>query len=179
MDHQLIAGTPADIESRSEKERQAYQFLNDLGINCSYVDHDVATNMTAVEEMDKALDLPLCKNLFLRNNNKSQYYIVMLPGEKQANLKELQKQIESSRLSFGNEDALMEYMNLEAGSVTIMGLMYDKIGKVRLLIDEDMKNLDRFVCHPCVNTSSIVMSMDDCMNKLIPALEHPVTYIHL
>jgi len=65
---------------------------------------------------------------------------------------------------------MIEILNLTPGSVTILGLMYDKDKKVKLLVDEEVLDDEYFGCHPCINTSSIKMKTSDVFEKVIPAL---------
>lgn len=93
-----------------------------------------------------------------------------MPGDKPFKTKDLSAQIGSSRLSFAGEDDMLEILNLTPGSVTILGLMYDKEKKVKLLVDEEVLHDEYFGCHPCINTSSIKMKTSDVFEKVIPAL---------
>ena len=93
-----------------------------------------------------------------------------MPGDKPFKTKDLSQQIGSSRLSFAGENDMLEILNLTPGSVTILGLMYDKDKKVKLLVDEEVLNDKYFGCHPCINTSSIKMKTSDVFEKVIPAL---------
>jgi Ala-tRNA(Pro) deacylase len=68
------------------------------------------------------------------------------------------------------------FLGVSPGAVTVLGLMNDKEKNVRLLIDEDILNAELVGCHPCVNTSSLAITVSDLMEKIIPALKHsPIT----
>ena len=70
-------------------------------------------------------------------------------------------------------------LDITPGSLSLMGLMNDKENKVQLLIDEDVLKADALGCHPCINTSSLRITMEDVEKKLIPAMGHAPTVIHL
>ena len=72
-----------------------------------------------------------------------------------------------------------ELLNLTPGSVTIMGLMFDPMKKVQLLIDRDVLKEEFFGLHPCINTSSLKISTKDLMEKLVPALGHEPVFVDL
>ena len=61
-----------------------------------------------------------------------------MPGDKPFKTKELSAQIGSSRLSFAKSEYMEKYLDITPGSVSVLGLMNDIEGKVRLLIDEDV-----------------------------------------
>ena len=134
------------------------------------IDHEAAFTMEVCEEIDKVLGGKTCKNLFLCNRQKTAFYLLLIPGDKPFKTKDLSQQIGSSRLSFACEEDMIEILNLTPGSVTILGLMYDKGKKVKLLIDEEVLHDEYFGCHPCINTSSIKMKTSDVFEKIIPAL---------
>ena len=99
------------------------------------------------------------------------------PGEFKT--KELSSQINSARLSFAGEDAMLKYLDIEPGAVSIMGLMNDKDHDVTLLIDEDVLRDEYLGCHPCVCTSSLKLRTADLIEKFLPATGHTYTTVHL
>ncbi len=168
----MVKGSPEDTKDRSERELRTYGFLDRLGVEFWRVDHqDQPVNtMEACAKIDELLSVPICKNLFLCNRQKTDHYLLVMPGDKPFKTKELSKQLETSRLSFGDEEHMLEYMDLYPGSVSILGLMNDKDKKVRLLMDRDVLEQDMFACHPCVNTVSIKFRMKDLLEKILPEM---------
>lgn len=167
---ELVKGRPIDETNRLAKEIETYDFLDSLGVEYDRIDHEAAFTMEVCEEIDKVLGGKTCKNLFLCNRQKTAFYLLLMPGDKPFKTKDLSQQIGSSRLSFAGEEEMLEILNLTPGSVTILGLMYDKEKKVKLLVDEEVLEDEFFGCHPCINTSSIKMKNEDVFEKVIPAL---------
>ena len=97
---ELQNGRPADAAGRLEKEIRTYDFLDELGVDYQRVDHEAAFTMEACKEVDEALSVEMCKNLFLCNRQKTDFYLLLLLGDKVFKTKELSKQIGSARLSF-------------------------------------------------------------------------------
>ena len=175
----LEQGRPADHATRLPKEQRVYDFLDNLGISYARVDHEAAMTMEACADVDKTLGTEMCKNLFLCNRQCTDFYLLLMPGDKPFKTKELSKQIGSSRLSFGSGEHMEAFLDITPGSLSLLGLMNDKENKVQLLIDEDILKADALGCHPCINTSSLRIAMADVQNKLIPAMGHVPTVIHL
>ena len=98
----LENGRPENTEGRLEKEIRVYDFLDKLGVEYQRVDHEAAMTMEACEEIDKALGMEICKNLFLCNRKKTSYYLLLMPGNKALKTKELSQQIPTTRLSFAS-----------------------------------------------------------------------------
>ncbi len=175
---ELYHGSPESLSGRSEREARAYRFLDDCGIEFVRTDHPdtPATTMEVCAEVDAVLGVHICKNLFLCNRQKTNYYLLIMPGDKPFKTKELSKQMGISRLSFADEQAMAELLDVRPGSVSVLGLMNDHDRRVQLVIDEDVLKEEQFGCHPCENTSSIRFKTADLTEKILPALRiTPVT----
>ena len=176
---ELVNGRPQNCEGRLEKEIRVYDFLDGLGVEYRRIDHEPAMTMEICAEIDKVLDATICKNLLLCNRQKTDFYLLMLPGDKVFKTKDLSAQIGSSRLSFAEPCFMEEFLDITPGSVSVMGLMNDHNHRVKLLMDEDVRAGEYFGCHPCINTSSLRICTRDLMEKIIPALEHEPTFVKL
>ena len=182
---QLVDGRPGNTEGRPDKEIRVYDFLDSLGIAYKRVDHEAAMTMEACEEIDRTLSegvekgVAICKNLFLCNRQATDFYLLLIPGDKPFKTKYLSAQIGSSRLSFAKPEYMEQYLDITPGSVSVMGLLNDKEKKVRLLIDKDVLQDEYFACHPCINTSSLRFKTSDLMEKVIPAMGHEPTMVCL
>ena len=172
-------GRPASVEGRLKKEIKSYDLLDLLGIEYERADHEAAMTMEACEEIDVALGVKICKNLFLTNRQQTAFYLLLIPADKPFKTKDLSAQIGSSRLSFGSHELMEELLDITPGSLSVLGLMNDLDRDVTLLIDEDLLGDEYFGCHPCINTSTIKFKTADLTEKLIPALKHRPTTVSL
>lgn len=176
---ELVNGRPTDTQGRLDKEIRVYDFLDSLGVSYQRIDHEAAMTMEACEEIDRTLEATICKNLLLCNRQETQFYLLMLPGDKVFKTKDLSAQIGSSRLSFAKAEYMEQYLDITPGSLSVLGLMNDKDKMVRLLIDEDELAGEYIGCHPCINTSSLRLKTKDLVEKIIPAMEHEPTIVKL
>ena len=176
---ELHHGRPEDVSGRQEREVRTYDFLDRLGIEYLRTDHEAVGTMEGCYEIDKVLGILICKNLFLCDRQKTAFYLLMMPGEKKFRTKELSSQINSARLSFADPEDMLKYLDIEPGSVSVMGLMNDHGNAVQLLIDEDVLQEEYFGCHPCINTSSMKMKTADLLEKILPAMGHSYRPVHL
>jgi len=168
----LLQGRPTDCTGRLEKEVRVYDLLDDLGLNYQRIDHEAAMTMEACAAIDEALEATICKNLLLCNRQCTDFYLLLLPGDKVFKTKELSAQIGSSRLSFASGEYMEAFLDITPGSLSILGLMNDKDHRVQLLIDSDVLKGEFIGCHPCINTSSLRLRTEDVMQKIIPAMGH-------
>ena len=176
---EIYEGRPASGAGRMEKEMRVYDLLDGLGIPYERVDHEAVMTIEACREVDEALQIEICKNLFLCNRQKTDYYLLVMPGNKSLQTKELSPQIPSSRLSFASGEDMEKYLNVTPGSATIMGLIFDPDNKVQLLVDEELFGQEYYACHPCVNTSSIKLKTADVFGKFLEAVHHEYITVKL
>lgn len=175
----LKQGRPEDLTGRLEKEIRVYDFLDKLGITYMQVDHEPAMTMEACEAVDKALGTAMCKNLFLCNRQQTDFYILLMPGDKVFKTKDLSAQLGVSRLSFASGEFMEKFLDITPGSLSVLGLMNDKDFRVRLVIDAPVLDSEYVGVHPCINTSSLRLKTSDLMEKIIPAMGHEPTIVQL
>lgn len=176
---ELVKGRPLDTVNRLDKEMRVYNLLDELGIPYDRVDHAPAETMAVCEEIDRVLQAAICKNLFLCNRQKTQFYLLMILGNKKFKTKDISAQIGSARLSFASPEDMEKYLDITPGSVSVMGLMNDTDDQVRLLVDEDVLKDEYLGCHPCINTSSLRLKCDDVFGKFLKAVHHDMTVVKL
>ncbi len=177
IDSTLYTAAPTD--GRQAKEMACYALLDRLGIAYTRIDHDAADTIEACHEIDRLLGAMICKNLFLSNAQKTAFYLLLMPGDKPFRTKDLSHQIGSSRLSFAPPEHMLRCLDITPGSVSVLGLMNDREHEVRLLIDRDLTAAEYMGCHPCVNTSSLRIRVDDLLGSLLPALGYVPTFVTL
>lgn len=175
----LHQGRPEDTGGRLDKEVRVYDFLDKLGICYQRIDHPAAMTMEDCAAVDAALEAVICKNLLLCNRQCTDFYLLLLPGDKVFKTKELSSQIGSSRLSFASAEYMEQFLDITPGSLSVLGLMNDKENKVHLLIDRDVLDGEFIGCHPCINTSSLRLRTEDLMEKIIPAMGHEPKFVTL
>lgn len=178
LDNNLYTIKP-DPSGRLPKEMRVYDLLEQLKIPFTRVDHDVTATIEDCIDVDDLLQTKLCKNLFLCNSQKTNFYLLMLPGSKKFRTADLSKQIQSSRLSFANEVYLERFLDITPGSVSVLGLMNDHDNKVKLLIDREVLDSKYIGCHPCINTSSLKIKTSDLLNILLPFIKHEPIIVDL
>ena len=176
-----MKGAPENLDDRSEREKRSYRFLDSLGIAFDRTDHPdrPATTMEVCADVDAVLGVRICKNLFLCNRQKTDFYLLIMPGDKPFKTKELSHELGISRLSFGDAETMEKLLDVHPGSVSVLGLLHDTDHKVKLVIDADLLKEAWFGCHPCENTSSIRFSTKDLTDRILPAMGRGAAIVHL
>jgi Uncharacterized conserved protein len=175
----IVYNNRPDPQTRLDKENRTYDLLEKLMVPFIRLDHDATGSIEDCHEVDKLLQIRICKNLFLCNAQKTKFYLLMLPGDKVFKTKDISAQIGSSRLSFAPSEYMEEYLDITPGSVSVMGLMNDTHNTVQLLIDKEVLNEDYIGCHPCINTSSLKIKTVDLLETILPFINHEPVLVEL
>lgn len=170
IDPTLYTGRPVDSAGRLPRELACYDLLDRLGMAYTRVDHDHADTIEACHAIETVLGTSICKNLVLCNRQRTAFYLLLMEGDKPFRTKDLSKQIGSARLSFAPAEDMEQYLGVTPGSATLLALANDRAHKVQLLVDRALTGWDRVGCHPCINTSTLSLSVAEVREKLLPAL---------
>ena len=176
---ELMHGRPLDCAGREAREVAVYDLLDRLDIQYLRTDHEEANTMEACNEIDRVLDVTICKNLFICNRQETKFYMLMMPGDKPFKTSVVSKLVGSARLSFADARYMEEFLHIRPGAVSVMGLMNDTDNRVQLLIDREIVNSEYLGCHPCVSTSSLKMKTDDMLHVFLPAVHHEPVVLDL
>lgn len=135
--------------------------------------------MEECEAVRREIGAPVFKNLFLTNKQQTLFFLLMIPADKPFKTKYLSSQLGCARLSFASEECMVKYLNIHPGAVSPMGLIHDHERVVQLIVDRELSGLERYACHPCVNTSSVALSLSDLLDKVVPATGHDYRWVDL
>lgn len=174
-----IYTTRPNSTGRLEKEMKVYDVLERLEIKYERLDHDVTPSIDSCLEVEEKLEIEICKNLFLCNTQNTNFYLLMMPGNKKFKTAELSRQIQTSRLSFAAANYMEEFLDITPGSVSVMGLMNDHEHRVQLLIDREILSNEFVGCHPCINTTSMKIRTADLLEKFLPHIQHEPIIVDL
>lgn len=168
---------PADV--RTAEEECTYDFLQTNNIPFLRIDHSPADTIESCHEIEKYLGAEICKNLFLRNSAKTQFYLLLMVGDKAFVSKDISKKLFSTRLSFASAEDMYAHLKLTPGSVSVMGLLNDINNNVKVVVDSDLLNKEYFCCHPCKNTSTLKFYSQDIFDRFLPATGHEFIVIEV
>lgn len=175
---QLQQGRPADCSGREEREVRCYDLLDRLGVDYQRIDHPAAETMEVCEDIDRALGTLICKNLFLCNRQQTQFYLLMMPGDKPFKTKYLSAQLGCARLSFADAEHMEQYLQTVPGSVSALELLFDTGHHVQLVIDRALMADGDISGHPGISTSTLRLKREDLL-RFVSSTGHEPVYIDL
>jgi Ala-tRNA(Pro) deacylase len=162
----------------SDTAEHVYSALDAMGI--MYTAHEHPAIFTGEDAAEHWRTVPGTgiKNLFLRNKRGDRHYLVILPVDKQADLRRLVTIIGDDRLSFGSPDRLMHYLGVTPGSVSVFGLIHDGSRAVQVIVDEDLRSAERLIFHPNDNRASVSITLRD-FERFLASRPNHVRWIRL
>ena len=152
--------------------------LNELGISFEVEEHEPVHTIEDMEKLGITQRGLVAKNLFLRDAKGKRHFLVLVPCEKHADVKKIEKQIGCTHLSFASDERLMKHLGLVSGSVTPFGLLNNPDHTVEVGIDRGLMGKPKIGFHPNTYTATLWLSYEDLM-KFIKNMGHKVYFINL
>ncbi len=150
-------------------------FLKNNNINYERFDHPAVFTCEDAQRLCPAMPGEEIKNLFIYDKRSEHLFLVVVGANKRVDLKKLKEMLGTSNLSFCSEERLKKYLGVEPGSVTILGLVYDVEHEVSVIFDEQL-NGRSLQCHPLINTSTLVIKVQD-IERFLRATGHSYQYL--
>ncbi len=163
----------------STSREKAYEVLDKLKIEYEKYEHEPIYTIEAAEELDKKMGLEICKNLFMSTRHSTEFYLILMPGNKRFNSGKVSKELKVPRMTFAKDEYLLEYLGLLPGSVTPLGLIQDTENVVNFIIDKDVMDMEKIAIHPCVNTETVIIKLSDLIEKILPYIGHTYKVIEI
>lgn len=142
-------------------KEEVYLKLKELNIEYLKIDHIPIYTIDEANNLDIENKEYIAKNLFLMDDKKRNYYLLVVKSNKKIDLNDLKNKINSRRLSFASSEDLEKYLKLKKGSVTPLGVLNDVERKVKVIIDEDILKEEIVGVHPNDNNATVFMKTKD------------------
>ena len=156
------------------RKMNLYNIFKKLDIKFEEIEHEPVFTIEQAQAIKNRIKGTGCKNLFL-TDKRGKYILAILEENKKANIKQIEKLVNTSHLSFAKTTELQSVLQLEKGSVTPLGILNDIDNKVVLVIDTDLKD-KILLFHPNTNTKTISITYDNLI-KFIEFRNHNYMFI--
>lgn len=147
-------------------KQEVYEFLQAQGVTYEVTEHKAVYNMDELAEVELPYPEADAKNLFVRDDKKSSYYLITVRGSKRVDLQEFRKSYGTRRLSFASAEDLARLLGLFPGSVTPLGLLNNAEKNVKLFLDSDFADDDLIGVHPNENTATVWLKAGDLVRLI-------------
>lgn len=159
-------------------EKYVEEYLQNNGIEYTLYEHPAVFTCEEAEKFCKDVPGLACKNLFLRDKESQQFFLVIMPASNRLEFRKLERALGKKKLTFGGEEELFETLHLTPGAVSPLGIINDAQRTTTVVIDAKVWNADTVSFHPNINTESIALS-NDAFRRLIESLKTSVKLVAL
>lgn len=137
-------------------------YLDSIGVRYELLRHPavVTTEDSArIVHVDGCMS---CKSLYVKDKKSDNFYMVVLPADKRADMRGLASYVNCAKFEFATEDKLWQDLQVHRGSVSPFAFLNESPGySAPLLIDADVWTSSRVKFHPCDNTATVVLDTRD------------------
>lgn len=159
-------------------EKPVYETLDRMGIPYMRVEHEATASCEEADEVMGDLTGTPSKSLFLTNKKKTEFWLVLMNGNKPLNIKEFSPLVGEKHLSFASEEKMVEKLGLTPGHVSVFGLLNNTEHDVHVIADTELRERDKITFHPNINTRTIEIPTND-MYRFIEEMGNPFEEITL
>ncbi len=144
--------------------RALFKLLDKLGIASKTVEHEAVLTAEGLAQRDTGeWEFPV-KNIVVEDKSRQLYLVTMHLLTPPLDLKQLAKSIGADgRFSFASPETLGATLKVLPGSVTPFAVFNDCERKVRVILDNRMREAKTVSAHPLVNTMTTTIAMADLL----------------
>lgn len=140
-----------------ESEKAFLEFMDSQSFAYKRLEHPAVFTCAEADAHHAGIEAVSTKNLFLCDKKARRFFLAVTACEKTLRLDELSAVLGVPHLRFASEQNLQRLLGVAGGSVTMMGLVNDTNYHVELWIDKEIWQGENFLCHPLVNTATLVL----------------------
>ena len=149
----------------SLKGEEIFALLDDAGVAYEALRHPAVYTIDGLDALELPKKERIAKNLYLRDDKRRHYYLVVAEKGKRADLKALRRTISSRPLSFASEEETEKLLGVSSGSVSPLGILNDEDRKTKVLIDDFFLGGEIGV-HPNENTATLWLKTEELMEMI-------------
>lgn len=161
-----------------DKKQAVYDALSSRSIAYTVMEHPAVYTMEEMEKLKITQEGEVVKNLFVRNAKGKAHYLIVLPGDKKADLKGIAAKLGSTALSFASEQRLEKYLGLTKGAVSPMGVLNDAACEVTVVFDKSLEGKEKIGVHPNDNTATLWLRFED-LKRFVESCGNQVQLLEL
>lgn len=135
-------------------------YLDSLGISYELIRHPAVVTTEESRKIVRVEGYMSCKSLYVKDKKSDNYYLVVLPFDKRADMRGLASYVGAAKFEFATEDKLYEHLRVHRGSVSPFAFLNEGERKAPLLIDREVLNAPKVKFHPCDNTATVLLEGD-------------------
>ena len=157
--------------------KKVTDYLDSIGVRYQLLRHEAVVTTEESRAVVHVDDCASCKSLYVKDKKSDNYYMVVLPFDKRADMRGLAAYVGCAKFEFATEEKLFEDLQVHRGSVSPYAYLNEKpTYSAKLLIDKEVWEAAKIKFHPCDNTATVVVSGAD-FKKFIDSIEKAVIIV--
>ena len=158
--------------------KKVTNYLDNLGIPYELLRHEAVVTTEESRLIIHVDNCMSCKSLYVKDKKSDNYYLVVLPFDKRADMRGLASYVGTAKFEFATEEKLLADLGVHRGSVSPFAFLNEATSKYSapLLIDEEVWNAERVKFHPCDNTATVVLTLAD-FKKYLASIDKKVIIV--
>lgn len=151
-------------------------YLKENGVDAHTFEHPAVHTVEESKKLRGDIQGLHTKNLFLRDGKKN-FFLFVTDEDAAINLKQLAKKIGArGGLSFGSPEALFELLGIRPGAVSVLAIVNDEQGQVKLMLDHRLANASAINCHPLSNERTTSL-LPEAFGRFLAAVGREAVYV--
>lgn len=154
-------------------DEQIYEFLDKNDISYTKHQHDPVFTMEDTENITSDLKGFSAKTLLVFGEKTKNFYLISIDGYERIDKAKI-KELLGERIRFSKEEDLQEILNVTPGSVSPLGLIFDKSKVIKkFVVDQKALEAEIVQWHPNNNNQTLEFKKEE-FQKFLDLLEHEV-----
>lgn len=153
-----------------------FNILERLSIRYERIDHPAVYTSEEARQLVPHRPARAAKNLFLRDKKGKRHILLVVDDRKSVQFKDIERQTGLTHLSMGSPERLACHLGVTPGAVSLLALINDPEGRVEVLIDRELWEVEEIQAHPLINTATVVISVAD-MARFITHTGHSIQFV--
>lgn len=138
------------------------EYLQSIGVSFELIRHAAVVTTEESRQIVHVENCMSCKSLYVKDKKSENYYLVVLPFDKRADMRKLASYVGCAKFEFATEEKLLQDLGVHRGSVSPFAFLNEKADySAKLLLDVDVFNSEKVKFHPCDNTATVVLKTAD------------------
>ena len=150
-------------------------YLDQIGIHYELLRHEAVVTTEDSARVVHVEGCMSCKSLYVKDKKSDNFYMVVLPADKRADMRKLASYVNCAKFEFATEERLWQDLHVHRGSVSPFAFLNESSTKsAPLLIDAQVWNCEKVKFHPCDNTATVVLAGSDLKKFLESKKKHVI-----
>ena len=140
---EVMTGAPEEF--KTETQKMIYDALEKSGIEYTRIESDPGLSMDDCLNIDRAFGIDTVKTILLTNRQKNRFWLYVTHARKPFITKEFGASLQIPRVSFADEELMMQLLGTRHGAATPFGLLREEASDVVFVMDKDVASREKIV----------------------------------